>query len=423
MGTALSSLNGNNREETVPMFGIAEWMCYHANYEVAVEGPEAIDRCIEKHLEKGVDHIVWNCGRSVVDYWSDLPNSTQMCEKGTRVGGEDWSFVRKVMDRVCPLSRAIEQSRRRGATLYGRLCMNRHYGSQKSRGVTSDFARRNPVYREQTPAGNQVSHKLSYGIEDVQQERLDILLEIQRIGVKGLVLDFCRQMPILLYHPSLVKPYLQQTGRDPRSIDSADPDDYAEWFQWRADVLTDFMSRLRQNVMDQERDLGRPCPVIARIPDAPEWLSVAFGLDVKKWCRNDLVDALMLSPFPLCMEDTGRHFSYHVRTAHEYGKPCIGGIGSRKLIKSGTHQNKGFYHPQPVYTLADAQYRAGVDAMSVYQSDTLVRMKYLTRLLKDLRQPRAIRRRLAKMNPPDVPPEYPIGLDWHAHPAYSLRGE
>ena len=40
---------------------------------------------------------------------------------------------------------------------------------------------------------------MCYGIEDVRQERIDILLEVQRIGVDALVLDFCRQMPMVMY--------------------------------------------------------------------------------------------------------------------------------------------------------------------------------------------------------------------------------
>ena len=98
----------------------------------------------------------------------------------------------------------------------------------------------------------------------MQQERIDILLEIQRIGVDALVVDFCRQMPVLMYHEALVEPYMADRGVDPREIDSDDPTDYWDWFQFRADVLTEFMRKLRQQVRRQEQELGRPCPVIAR---------------------------------------------------------------------------------------------------------------------------------------------------------------
>jgi hypothetical protein len=130
----------------------------------------------------------------------------------------------------------------------------------------------------------------------------------------------------------------------------------------------------------------------------------------------------MLSPFPLCVDDMGRHPEYHAGVAHRSGKFCIGGVGTRKLIRNGIHSNRGFYHPQPVYALAEHQYRAGVDGMSLYQSETLVRMDYLRTLLREMGDPAIVRRRARTMPFPDFPEGYPIGLDWHARPRYSLGG-
>ena len=63
----------------------------------------------------------------------------------------------------------------------------------------------NPHLREKTKDGKTTSGKMCYALDEVRKERLDILLESQRIGVDALVLDFCRQVPMLLYHESLVK--------------------------------------------------------------------------------------------------------------------------------------------------------------------------------------------------------------------------
>ena len=408
----------------VPTFGISEWMCYYVNYDVpGGDRPEAIDECIDKHIEHGIRHIVWNCGRSTVDYWSDLPHTTQQCEDGAMVGGKDWSFVATVMGKVCPLCRAIELCRAKGVTVLGRLGMNRHYGGPKASAVTSRFAREHPDYYERSKPGNPVPHKLCYAIPEVRQERLDILLEIQRIGVDALVLDFCRQMPMLLYHDALVKPFMEKSGKDPRAADPSNPDDCKDWFQWRADVLTGFMRDLRREVRRQEERLGRPCPIVARVPDSAPWLMVAFGLDVERWCKEDLVDGTMLSPFPLCHEDMKRYPEYHVKTAHRYGKFCIGGIGSLKLIRNGMLKNTGFYHPHPVYVLAQEQYKAGVDAMSLYQSESLVRMDYLKPLLTEVGDKAAVARGVEEMLDPGTPADYPIGMDWHSKARHSLRVE
>jgi hypothetical protein len=400
----------------VPVMGISEWMCYHANYNIDIPDDEVkvIDECIDVHRAVDIDQIVWNCGRSVVAYWSDLPNVTRMCELNDKVGGKSWSFAAAVMKKVCPLRRAIKYCRERDMPIFGRLGMNRHYGGANYAGVTSRFALDNPQFRERSKLGNEVSHRLCYAIEEVQQERLDILLEIQRIGVDGLVLDFCRQVPILMYHDALVEPYMKERGVDPRKIDSSNPEDYKDWFQYRAYVLTGFMRKLRKEARRQERELGRRCHIIARVPDNSPWLMFAYGLNIERWCAEDLIDGTMLSPFPLCVEDRERYPEYHISVAHQYDKICIGGIGSLNLIRNCVHKNTGFFHRKPVYQMANRQYKAGVDAMSLYQSETLVRMAYLKETLQEIGDKELVARRAEELPEPDIPTDYPIGLDWHS---------
>lgn len=394
--------------------GISEWMCYHANYDIPCSGVSDLDACLDAHVALGIDQIVWNAGRSVVDYWSDLPNVTRMCELNDQVGGISWSFVAAVMDSVCPLRYALSYCRKRQIPLLGRLGMNRHYGSTEYAGVTSRFALENPHYRERSIRGNEVAQKLCYAIEEVQQERLDILLEVQRIGVDALVLDFCRQMPILLYHDALIRPYIEMVGEDPRRIDSSIPEDYTRWFQYRADVLTEFMRKLRTAVHNQERTLGKSCPIIARIPDNAPWLTLAYGLDIERWFADDLIDGTMLSPFPISAPDPDRYPEYHIELAHRHGKVCYGGIGSRNLIQNGILENTGFFHPRPIYQLALRQYNAGADTMTLYQSETLVRMDYLKETLREIGDRRRVAQKTTDLPDPNFPPEHPIGLDWHS---------
>jgi len=197
------------------------------------------------------------------------------------------------------------------------------------------------------------------------------------------------------------------------------PEDYKDWFQYRADVLTNFMRKLRNKVREQEKGLNRPCPIIARVPDSAPWLMIAYGLDVERWCAEDLIDGTMLSPFPNCREDSGQYPEYHTSLAHQYGKICIGGIGSLNLIRSGVPKNTGFFHRKPVYQLAKRQYEAGVDAMSLYQSESLVRMDYLKETLQEIGNRDVVIKRAKELPDPKIPDEYPnfsgpIGLDWHS---------
>ena len=141
---------------------------------------------------------------------------------------------------------------------------------------------------------------------------------------------------------------------------------------------------------------------------------IAHGLDVERWCAEDLVDGTMLSPFPLCVEDRERYPDYHISIAHRYGKVCFGGIGSLNLIRNGVPKNTGFFHRKPLYQMAKRQYQAGADAMSLYQSETLVRMDYLKETLQEIGDRKLVTRRAEELPEPDIPADYPIGLDWHS---------
>ena len=109
--------------------------------------------------------------------------------------------------------------------------------------------------------------------------------------------------------------------------------------------------------------------------------------------------------------------SYHdkiLRVDLTHGKICIGGIGSLNLIKNGVHENMGFFHRKPVYRMAHRLYKANADAMSLYQSETLARMGYLKETLKEIGDQELVTHRIEELPEPDIPADYPIGLDWHS---------
>lgn len=406
----------------LPVMGISEFQNWYAHYDadlpelkLPVGEPErAITDCLDAHLALGVNNVVWSCGRSALSYRSGLNNSTP----------EGRDVIKPILDQICPLRTALAYGKEKGVSILGRLSMNRHYGPGRPE-LCSLFARENPDFREKGKCGGQIAHRLCYGLEPVQRERIDILLEIQRLGVGALVLDYCRQMPVLMYHDALVEPYIEKTGTDPRLIHSTKHEDYADWFQYRADVLTGFMRKLRTAIARQEEELNRECPIIVRVPDSAPWLMIAYGLDVERWCREDLVDGIMLSPFPRTLEDTGLFPEYHVETAHKYGKYAIAGIGMLNLMRSKgggqTLENTGFYHPKPVYKKIARQYLAGADALSIYQSETLTRLEYLKPFIREAGARRQVIEKAETMDDPDHEvlfrnnsSEWSLGLDWHS---------
>jgi hypothetical protein len=418
--------------ERLPVLGICEWQVEaygRMNREQLDRAPDEyydaafIDRGIEAQLDAGIDHLVWACGRGTVGYRSDLPGTTVLGTLTTEMDGRSYDFLPAIFKQCCPLRRAIKLCRPRGVQVLGRLGMNRVYANERRRLVCSEFTAEHPELLERGKRGGVIHSRMCYASPKVQQERLDILLEVQRIGVDALVLDFCRQMPLINYHPLVVEPYREKYGEDPRKNDSPRPEDHQRWFQYRADIATGFMRRLREEVRRQEKQLGRPCPIIARVPNSAPWLMIAYSLDVERWAEQDLIDGTMLSPYPRCRDDMSLHSPYHIRAMHERGKMCIGGIGSRGLLSKPGDPPAADDPSQlrPVYAMARRQYDAGADAMSLYQTESVVRRPAVRPMFAKLGDKAEVRR-LAQSLPKREPAvEKLMGLDWHAKPSACLQ--
>lgn len=406
------------------VLGISEWQNHYRGDEPGINTPKIIDECVEAHLDAGIDGIVWNVGRATILYHSDLPHTTYQYELGfiPKPQRVSCKYVLDVLEQCCPLRRAIQLGHANGILILGRLSMNRFYGTPQMVDSTSRFYQDHPEWVEVGKLGHPIHSRMCYAIPGVQQERMDILLEVQRIGVDGLVLDFCRQMPILGYHGATVEPYIKETGTDPLAIDTTEPHDYTEWFQYRANILTGFMRRLRAEVRRQEEDLGRPCPIVARVPDYARWLMVACGLDIETWFADDLIDMTMLSPFPRIKDDLGSYPDYHVQIAHQHGKLCIGGVGSQGLQLKGQQDLPGA-KVEYACLVAHHQRCAGVDGMSLYQSESLCRKAYLSEMIRHLDDREWLAKAAAGVEEPRSDDErYYIGRDWHSRPGVEGLG-
>ena len=70
--------------------------------------------------------------------------------------------------------------------------------------------------------------------------------------------------------------------------------------------------------------------------------------------------------------------------------------------------------PQSVYDWAKKQYQVGVDAISLYQSETLARMNYLQETLTTVGDQQLVSQRAKTMPVPNFPADYPIC--WMGYP-------
>jgi hypothetical protein len=395
--------------ENLPLYGICEWENFYRCADIRDSDRDPVEETVFLHKKMGFKTMVWALGRDRLDYHSELPGVTPVTY--------DHSLHTRIIKSYCPLRKAIKLCAESGMDLWGRLCMNRHYPPG------SKFAQEHADLYQVNFDGSKDFQRMTYASETVRRERREILLEAQRIGVGALLLDFCRQQPHAAYHPLETEPFVRESGSDPRNIKSTDPDDFMPWFRHRAAHVTMFMRELRAAVRKQERGLGRSCPVVPRVPDAPFWLLVAGGMDLETWYREDLIDGHMLSPFPWCVNDISRYPEAHTGLARRHGKPCIGGIGALNLITQKIpvpHVMHESFDAHPLWLLAERQINAGAAGLSVYQSESVCRMPWLEDIIPNLGRPEMVGLGLQKTGS-----RYGVfftGLDWHARMEYGLNG-
>jgi len=120
---------------------------------------------------------------------------------------------------------------------------------------------------------------------DVQQFMLDLILEVAKIdGVDGIQGD--DRLPALPveggYDPQTIKRYKQEKDTNPPNK----PQDTI-WVQWRADILTAFLKRLKEQVKGINRNL-----IVSMAPSVYPFSKEHYLQDTEAWIKQDLVDFL-----------------------------------------------------------------------------------------------------------------------------------
>ncbi len=299
----------------VPLYGINDWNDYF--FDFSRLHPDQYRALVGAQREKGISTIPVQLGRSRMEYHSELPDvTTWPCAeevlrmiranpgefRGTR--GMGFYGITYMINRYCPLRHLLASGEDIGAEVWGWLPMNRHYGpGHAGRGFdrASEWFLSNPQWRRwRKNAGSADRGEVSYFFEEVRRERVDIFLEAAGIGAPALLVGTTRQVPMLLYHPEMVKAYYGKTGVNPQEIDASDGELYGDWIRWRADHFTEVLRMLREGLRTIEEESGREIPVAIRIPSQGLFYNMAQGLDVEVWLREGLVDQVQLNPLEDC---------------------------------------------------------------------------------------------------------------------------
>jgi len=347
-----------------PLRGVADW-CDNFHTAGGRLAADQFDALLQGQAEVGMRSIAWAIGRSWVEYHSRLPDATRFpCTPLDQIAEpyrRTYAGRAAMINNYDPLAQVLEKRSPYGVEILPWLGMQRHYGESAYGGIfCSAWFRAHPEWRRwnknaSSPSGSAVC----YYFPEVRKERVDIYCEVAERNPDGLAIGWCRQVPMLLYHPQMVAEYRDRTGIDPLKIDASRQREYRDWICWRADFVTETLRELKLRLGPIRQRLGRPVPVAVRIPSKGLFYNLAQGLDVETWCREGLIHEMQLDP----LEDCGwRGEPHDVRPYLELGRrynvPVFGGINGNT-----------FWNCTAIMRRAQGLLEAGVAGIEIYESN------------------------------------------------------
>lgn len=399
------------------VWGISELSCWLGHRNPTCGSPSGRDAedCLDAHRDCGIRHVVWDLGRSVLNYHSDLPDAT--C-RGLRPQPEDLPASARAVESIyrdrCQLRAALRHARATGMVLYGRLCMNRHYRPGSDH--TSRLVQNNPQWYEQRADGWLDTSRVCYGIPEVRRERIDVFMEAAHIGVDGIHLDFCRQPPMVGYHPVFVNGYREKTGSDARAIRAEDGELFLDWCRYRAGSVTDLLRELQAELLPFRERWLRPVPVQVRVPNDGFEANLVAGLDVVSWCREGLIDELALSELHWLSDYQTWDDRPYIDLGREHGIPVYASSNClpRQNVPWKDGRNwSGQVNPHGVNPLvlarrALASHESGAQGIALYQSDTGVQWPGMRDAVACMPDPQRLR---VYVQDPDILRRWPVTAD------------
>ena len=148
----------------------------------------------------------------------------------------------------------------------------------------SRFCLENPQWACRTRDGRRLM-QMSFAFPEVRRHLLEILVEVSERNPDGLHLIFNRGIPCSYYEEPVMDGFRRQHDADIRELDARDP----QVVTFRNQYVTTFLRELK----DRLRQDGKGGMKVAANVLQTESLNEEFGLDVRTWARDGLVDRLM----------------------------------------------------------------------------------------------------------------------------------
>ena len=136
------------------------------------------------------------------------------------------------------------------------------------------------------------THQASYAHPEVQEFMLDRARAAASAGIDGYGYFLCRDPGMILFEPVAMAGFEEKHGVDPCTL--SDRDD--RLLDWRANILTEFMRRMRQTLDEVAAENGFDRIKIVHVTLGDEGANRFFSFDVARWVREGLID--VICPYP-----------------------------------------------------------------------------------------------------------------------------
>jgi hypothetical protein len=223
--------------------------------------------------------------------------------------------------------------------------------------------------------GSRDESRLCYAFPEYRAERIAAITEAARVTglrtgrhLQTIVLDFCRQPPMLQYHPRLCCAYEGETGLDPRRILAADVGRFVPWIRWRAAILTRFVREARAELDRLAEDQGWRTDLAVRITDLGPHINLLEGVDIEALCEEGSIDAIVTSPLNWIRGVWQHDLRPYVALGGRHAIRVIAGVSLNQMTRF--HGVSGAVSGVVLARRVQSYQQQGAEGIAFYQSES-----------------------------------------------------
>ncbi len=344
-------------------------MWYHR--QTRLRSQKDMDLLFGIHREAGFDLLYYKLGGACWEYPSKVPGAELCLEAlpGQPLPRSAWGpDAMKSPESVDRLALAVASARRTGMRLFGWIRLQ-NYGEHLNNGFpVSEFHRDHPEWWERTRDGVPYSAKMSLAFPEVRQFVLAIIRETCGYGLDGILIDFLRQLPAVLFAEPVLARFQALYGQDAREVPPGDP----RILKVQAEFTMLFLREIRQ-VLDT---FSPRLELHVRIASP----HLGYGLDPPAIAASGDVDEILIE-----------HRGLEARAPDLVGMQAAAAGTACRIVPSFQRMYWGTsrlpFHPEILRANAERFYAQGARAISFYESTEGVLHSGYCRGIRSLKNP------------------------------------